>query len=171
MYRLPDNTEVMAGQQFTIGETTYPPNWLALAAPDDLTNLGITHIPDPVPPTPTPVVPTLAEVKAAQVAAINEACESELSQITGVYPPSEIVSWDSQYAEAAAWTANNSAPTPLLNAIIAENGQTLAAQAASVLSKAAAFKAASGTAIGRRQLLTDQINAAATPEAALAIVW
>lgn len=120
--------------------------------------------------------PTLRQAQDIQVKIVSSACEAALSQITGAYPPSEIVSWDSQYAEAVAWTANNSAPTPLLNAIIAENGQTLAAQAASVLSKAAAFKAASGAAIGRRQLLTDQINAitdtTATGIAAVqAIVW
>lgn len=176
MYRLPGNSEVVVGQQFAIGPTTYPQNWLGLATPADLSEVGITYTPDPVVLDPAPAAPTLTDVKAVQVQAIVKACEAQLSQITSPYPPSEIASWDSQYLEASAWTADNSAQTPLLNAIIAQNGQTLAAQAASVLSKASAFKAASGAAIGRRQLLTDQINAitdttAIGIAAVQAIVW
>lgn len=176
MYRLSDNSEVKVGQPFAIGETSYPPNWLALATPDDLIAAGITYTPDPVVPTPTPTAPNLTGAKAAQVQLITNACELELMQITGSYPPSEIVSWDAQYAEAVAWTANNATPTPLLSAIVAENGATLSDLVASILTKAAAFKVASGAAIGKRQLLTDQINAitdttAAGIAAVQAIVW
>lgn len=118
---------------------------------------------------PTP--PTLAKAKAVQVAIINAACEGVLSAITAPYPYSEIASWDQQLAEAQAWTANNSSSTPLLSAIIAANGATLSDQVASVLAKSAAFKAASGTAIGKRQLLTDQINAATSADQVNAITW
>ena len=120
---------------------------------------------------PVPPAPTLLQVQSAQIAVINAACESVLAQITAPYPPSEIASWDQQLAEAQAWTASNSAPTPLLSAIIAANGATLSAQVASVLAKSAAFKAASGAAIGKRQLLTDQINAATTVAQVGAITW
>lgn len=177
MYTLPNKQQMQPGQQFSIGDTTYPPNWLALASTSDLADAGIVYAPDPAPaPAPAPTPPTLAQVQAAQVLEITRDCELQLGAITSQYPPSEIASWDTQYAEAVAWTANNAAPTPLLSAIIAANGATMAAQAASVLAKAAQFKAISGAAIGKRQALIAQIEAitdtsAAGIAAVQAIVW
>lgn len=171
MFRLPDNTRIHAGQPFLINNTAYPANWLDHASPDDLAGVGIVYETDPVVAAPTPPAPTLAEAKAAAIRAVNAACDNTLSAITAPYPQNEIVSWDAQFAEAAAWTASNTAPTPLISAIVAANGATVAAQAASILVKASAFKVASGALIGRRQLLTDQINATTTASAAAAILW
>ena len=32
--------------QFTVGDVTYPPNWLRLASPEDRAAIGITEVPD-----------------------------------------------------------------------------------------------------------------------------
>ena len=165
-YQLPDTTILNDGQPFTLGPVSFPSNWLGLATTSDLSAHGIVTVPDIVVPAPT-----LAEAKVTAIAYINAACEGQLSTITAPYPKSEVVSWDAQYAEAAAWTVNNASPTPLISAIVAVNGATVAAQCASVLGKAAAFKTASGAIIGKRQLLSDRINVTTTADAALAVVW
>ena len=127
--------------------------------------------------------PTLAQLQAAyaaqqlptarstQIQVINSACQVALSAITAPYPPSEALTWDQQLAEAQAYTASSSASVPLLTAIAAASGETVAQLAASVLTANTAYKAASGAAIGKRQALTAQINAAATVAAVQAITW
>ena len=113
----------------------------------------------------------LPTARAAQILVINAACQAALSAITAPYPPSEALTWDQQLAEAQAYTASSSATVPLLTAIAAASGETVAQLAASVLTANTAYKAASGAAIGKRQALTAQINAAATVAAVQAITW
>lgn len=120
--------------------------------------------------------PTLDRVKMAQIALINEKCQTELSAIVLPYPPDEPNTWPNQYAEAQSYSANNAVQTPMLSAISAASGQTVAALAASVLAKAGAYNAAAGAAVGKRQRLTAQIMAIkdtdANPvDAVRAIVW
>ncbi|WP_019573372.1 hypothetical protein [Curvibacter lanceolatus] len=121
-------------------------------------------------PAPVPV-PTLAEARALQVQAINDACQAALATITAPYPPSEALTWDQQLAEAQAYAASSSASTPMLSAICVASGKALAELAARVLALNAQFKAAVGAAIGKRQALTAQIKAATTVEEVQAIAW
>ena len=102
---------------------------------------------------------------------INNSTESELQAIVAAYPSLEVATWPNQYAEATAYTANGAAPTPTLTAITASSGQTVAALAALVLVKAAAFTVASGAVIGKRQALTTKIYTAITVAAVQSIVW
>lgn len=113
----------------------------------------------------------LAKAQIAQIALINQGCQNALAAIVASYPTLEIATFPNQYSEAQAYTANNTAPTPTLSAIATATGQTVTVVAASVLAKAAAYTAASGAAIGRRQALTTQINAALTVAAVQAIIW
>lgn len=115
--------------------------------------------------------PTLAQAQAAQIALVNAGCEAALSAIVAPYPSLEVATWPNQYNEAVAYTANPAASTPTLSAIATASGQTVAALAASVLQKAAAYTAASGAAVGRRQALTAQIQAATTIAAVQAVIW
>lgn len=121
-------------------------------------------------PAPVPA-PTLAEAKALQVRVINDACQAALATITAPYPPSEALTWDQQLAEAQAYTASSSASTPMLSAICAASGKALADLAARILALNAEFKAAVGAAIGKRQALTAQVEAATTLDAVAAVVW
>jgi hypothetical protein len=118
-----------------------------------------------------PPPPTLDESKAIKLAEINTACQIALATIIAPYPPSEVHTWDQQSAEAVAFTADNTVPSPLLTAIAEASTKSVADLAASILSLSAAYKAASGAAIGKRQALTAQITAAETVEAVQAIVW
>lgn len=67
MYKLSNGMELIPGQQFSIGDTKYPSNWLSAASQDDLVNLGITYSPDPTPtPTPDPA-PSLPKLQADKI--------------------------------------------------------------------------------------------------------
>lgn len=114
---------------------------------------------------------TVKEAQDAQIALINLSCQFALAAIVAPYPALEIPTWPNQYNEAAAYTANSSAPTPTLTAIAVASDQTVAALAASVLTKAADYTAASGSIVGKRQLLTAQINSAQSVAAVKLIVW
>lgn len=113
----------------------------------------------------------LAEAQAVQIAVINQACQRVLAQITAPYPAGEVDTWGQQLGEAQAVTASTSVATPVLSAIAQASGRTVADLAASVLQKAAAYQAAAGAAIGHRQALCAQIQAATSVAAVLAIQW
>lgn len=133
----------------------------------------------PVPPRPDATyewvdsawLQSVAVAQVEQIAKINSACEAALGAITLPYPPSEILTWDQQLAEAVAFLASNSAATPLLTAISQTNGKTVAALSASIVALSANYKAATGAIIGQRQALTDKISSATTIAEVLAISW
>ena len=118
-----------------------------------------------------PPAALLAQAKVAKIQQINAACEGALCQITQSYPASEVSTWPQQLSEAIAFTASAAALTPMLSAIAAGSGKTVGALAASINGAAAAYQAASGAAVGRRQLLTAQVNAAASVAAVQAVAW
>jgi hypothetical protein len=113
----------------------------------------------------------LALARGNQIAKINAACQAALAAITAPYPASEALTWDQQLVEAQAYSASSSAQVPLLSAIAEASNRALGDLATAVLNANATYKAASGAAIGRRQALTAQINAAMTAEAVAAITW
>ena len=97
-----------------------------------------------------PVVPPEVVRQAAIDTAIRE-FEAEAAAISEGYSQAEIDTFSTQEAEAKAWSFNDTAPTPLLDAIISESGVTKAEIVMTVLNKAAALKAAVGAAIGRKK--------------------
>lgn len=122
--------------------------------------------------TPIPVdIPTLEQAKAEQIVKINQAADAAFDAITSIYPKQEVATWPNQYAEAQNLQANPQAATPTLTAIALEAGITVDSLKTSVLQKAAAFTQASGKVVGKRKKLTDQINAATTNAAVVAVVW
>lgn len=129
---------------------------------------GATWIDDQL---PTPAAPTLDQAKAQQTATIVSACQDALAQVTASYPDLEVSTWGQQLAEAQSYSANSSAVTPLLTAISAASGQSVADLATGVLQKAAGYQATSGAAIGKRLALCAQIDAATTIAEVNAITW
>jgi len=119
----------------------------------------------------TPPPPSLAQAQATQIGEINLACQAALAAIVAGYPALETDTWPNQQQEAIAYTANPAAITPILSAIAAAANTTVAALAATVMAKSNAYMAASGAAVGRRQLLTAQIKAATSVPAVQSIVW
>ena len=111
-----------------------------------------------------PPVPTLEEAKAAKLAEINAAADRAISKLTATYPDREIATFDKQEAEASAYSADPTAPTPLLSALSQARGVPLDELARRVLVKADAFAVASGCIIGQRQALEDRLDACTTVE-------
>lgn len=114
---------------------------------------------------------SLDAAKAAKIAEVNAACEQALAEIRAQYPQAEIDSWPQQEREAQAWQADNTAETPLLDAISVARGVAKPDVVAKVLINAAAFKIQAGAAFGRRQALRDQIDAATTVREVVLIAW
>ena len=144
-----------------------PAQWAAQATPQYVANPGTATA--MLAPGAQPV--PLAVAQAAQIGAINAACQDALAAIVEAYPDLEVATWPQQYAEAQAVTANAGAVTPILSAISTASGSGVASLAAGVIAKAAAYLAASGAVIGKRQALTASVAAAATVDAVQAIIW
>lgn len=75
---------------------------------------------------------------------------AEVSVIQNDYTQAEINTFPIQEAEANAYSADNTAPTPLLDAIVAASLEPKADLVARILIKAAEFKTTVGTAIGNK---------------------
>ncbi len=118
--------------------------------------------------------PTTESLIAAKRAEINAAFEQSMQLITSGYPSKEVSSWSKQEAEARAYVANNSAATPLIDALASSRSVNKAELVTRIFAKADLFAGVSGTLIGRRQGLEDDLNAlpaTATPEEIAAITW
>lgn len=118
----------------------------------------------------------VAAARAAKLRDINAACDRDIDAIRATYPETEVLSWPKQEAEARAMLADPAAHTPLLDAIAQDRGVDRAELASRVIEKSDAFAAFSGTAIGKRQRLEDQLEAidSADPNAPVliaAISW
>lgn len=121
--------------------------------------------------TPEELAEQLESRRADKLNQINAGYQSELDAILSDYPSAETKTWDKQEAEARAWQADNSASTPLLDAVAAGRDMDKAELVQRVLAKADAWIALSGAATGKRQRLEDEISKAKTLEALDAIQW
>lgn len=106
----------------------------------------------------------LAKVKAEADEAAIKKIEAEYSEavkaITAGYTDDEIKTWDKQLGEAAAFTADATAPTPLLDALTGATGDAKADLVGKVISKANAYSAAVGEALGKKQKAIKDLGAA-----------
>lgn len=102
---------------------------------------------------------------------INDGYTAELNAILRDYPDAETKTWDKQESEARVYQANNSAPTPLIDAIATARDMDKAELVQRVVAKADAWIALSGAATGKRQALEDAIASADTFETVEAISW
>lgn len=113
----------------------------------------------------------LRAAKRRKLEEINGLCNAELDAFSSTYPAGEVQSWPQQVKEAEALAVDPAAPAPLLAAIAAERGITVADLASRVHVKMDAYAQLSGTLIGRRQAAEDQIDAATTLAELEGITW
>lgn len=121
-----------------------------------------------------PTSPTVDELKQLKISEINADFEQSMQQITNGYPSNEVSSWSKQETEARAFVANNAAATPLIDALASSRSVNKAELVTRIIAKADLFAEISGTLIGRRQGLEDDLDAlpaTATPEEIAAITW
>lgn len=172
MYLLNDK-KISIDRDLIIGEgveaITYPVDTLKSA--ERRAEIGIIEVPDPVRPDDTyyyvterdgeyeSIPKNVDHVASLKLQRVNGECESRLATIRHPYPDSEVQSWGKQEAEARAWTANNAAATPLIDALCAARGIPKAALVERIIAKADTYAAAVGALVGKRQAFEDQINA------------
>lgn len=113
----------------------------------------------------------LADAKAAKLHRLNEAAQAFIHNAAGLdnVPDFEFASWSIQAAEAKAWAAEPSAPTPVLDQIAASRGIPAATLKAAALRKTLAYEHLSAHIAGQRQALQSKIDAAETQTALDAI--
>jgi len=117
---------------------------------------------------------SISELKAAKRQEINSAFNQAMQQIVGDTPSNEVSSWGKQEAEARAYQANYAAITPLIDALASARSVPKDELISRIIAKADLFAHVSGTYIGRRQGLEDDLDAlteTATAEDVAAIAW
>lgn len=86
-----------------------------------------------------------------------------MSPVSSLYTTEEIASFPTQEPEAMAWQADNTAPTPLLDGLLAERTSidkpTLVQR---IIDNSAAYKLSAGPAIGKKQHFEDLLYALKT---------
>jgi len=113
----------------------------------------------------------LEEQRAAAMMRVNSGYEAEMNEILRQYPQAETLTWDKQEREARAWSADDTALTPYVDAIAEGRDMDKAELVTRIVAKADAWIQASGLATGKRQALEDQISAADSVESLNAIAW
>jgi hypothetical protein len=89
------------------------------------------------------------EIALADLVAEFEARASAL--VARKWGPLERETFTTQLAEAEAWTADNAAPTPFLDGIVAVEGGTIVNLVAAILGNSAALKTASAALLGAKR--------------------
>jgi|GEM_PF-1271490 len=118
--------------------------------------------------------PSIGELKAAKRQEINSAFNKAMQAIVGDTPSNEVSSWGKQETEARAYQANHAAITPLIDALASARSVPKDELISRIIAKADLFAHVSGTFIGRRQGLEDDLDALteiATAEDVAAIAW
>lgn len=90
---------------------------------------------------------------------INTEYEKAIAQLTAGTPESEKGTWSKQEAEARAYTADNTAPTPLIDGIATARGVDRVYFIGKIIEKADAYTVAIAQLTGVRQSKEDQLNA------------
>ncbi len=114
---------------------------------------------------------TTAEMRAAQLRAIDDGFSAAATALTAGYPAAEQLTWPTQQAEALAWAANPAAPTPFLDGVAAVRGITPDDMRQRTLGAVQAFMTASQVLVGRRQQLRDLADAAPDAPTLARIGW
>lgn len=111
-----------------------------------------------------------SQLKIEKLNEINALYQQAIATLTPTYPDDERLTFDKQEQEARAWLADNSTPTPFVDALAAGRQMDKAELVKRIIAKADAFALASGSLTGQRQRYEDLLDVAETPEAVAAIV-
>jgi hypothetical protein len=114
---------------------------------------------------------TLESARRDKLLEINGAFDRDVSFLLQGYPGLEDKFFPTLSSEVQAYNADSTAPTPLIDAIIAETGETKADYLKSVNERRAPFTQRGGQAMGRRRRAHTLIYAATTVEEVNAVTW
>lgn len=86
--------------------------------------------------------------------------KAAMAPVTSLYTAEEIASFPTQEPEALAWDADNTAPTPLIDFIVAERSTVdKATLVGRIISNASNYKGVAGPAIGKKKDFEDSLYA------------
>ncbi len=109
--------------------------------------------------------------KQVKLAQINSDFTQAASALTAGYPEAERMTWATQQAEAMAWGADDTAPTPYLDGLAAARQIDPLEMRQKTLTQTQLFMTASQLLVGKRQRLRDLVYEATSQEALDAIQW
>ena len=127
----------------------------------------------------TRAIPTMEQITSVWLEVLKEIKEAEmrdkaalsLRQIVAPYSQEERETWHRQVAEAEAYLADPNATTLMLDALVAQRGNTKLDQATRIRGNRIVFEMAVGTILGIQQSKLDIIAAATTVEEVEAVTW
>ncbi len=103
------------------------------------------------------------DLKSLAIASSGRRLSSSIQGLATSYSVEERNTWAQQQAEAQAWTADNSAATPLLTALSAARNVPVADLVKKILAKNQSYSAAYNAALGQHQKERDLIEKATLP--------
>jgi hypothetical protein len=106
----------------------------------------------------------LADVQAETRAAVRQEAESRLRPLLDEYNEPERLSWERQLEQARAFEADNTAKTPLMDALATQRGLTRDQMADRIIGAADTFESQAGAILGLQQAAEDAAKAATTAE-------
>lgn len=113
---------------------------------------------------------SFSQLKIEKLNEIDTSYQQAIATLTPTYPDDERLTFDKQEQEARAWLADNSTPTPFVDALAAGRQLDKSELVGRIIAKADAFAIASGLLTGQRQRYEDLLDAASTAEDVKAIV-
>ena len=111
----------------------------------------------------------LTSMRASMLLVINAQCERRMRALVEDYPEQERQTFSKQEGEARACTVDQTAATPMIDALAEYRNIEKEELVSRIIGKADIFAIYSGRVIGYRQRLEDQILAAST-QAALEVI-
>lgn len=109
---------------------------------------------------------TLDELKLEKIKLLHKKYEQSYQEYLNSYPKNEVDSFDDKKREALAWSADNTAPTPIIDSILTGLGEDKATYINSILAKVQYLAQKEGEMVKTR----DAIKACTTQEELDAIV-
>ena len=90
-------------------------------------------------------------IRLAAIADINATFEEEIAAVKEGYTEDEIKSWPQQVSEATAYQLDQTAQTPLLDAIVSQRGGTKDELVLRIATNAMQYAQVFGVALGKKQ--------------------
>jgi len=116
--------------------------------------------------------PTLEQAQGFKLNELTNAFSAEVHAITSNAQDHEMVSWRKQEDEARAYTADNTAATPFIDAQVATRQlETKDELVAKIIANADAYQVAYAKLLGKYQNLSNAVSIATTVKDVEAVVW
>ena len=110
------------------------------------------------------ITASIERAKGAKIAEINARAQDYINLATGAAdtPSFEVQTWAQQAAEAKAWHADSTAPTPMLSIIANQRGLPVDILRQKAYEKAVAYEQLVAVIAGKRQKYEQMLDAATT---------